>query len=192
MLLAAILAITLAGCDLSGKLEDSAPSAEGPGPEVSVPEASPPDAAVETLPPAVQAKLDLIRETLKTGSIRSLVRLANQEPDFRSNFGNLNHYDHWYILKRMGLDVIEKTEQVLNQPYGVKDFGAEKYYIWPELAARPPEDLVYSRLTFQERAALLELVSEAGIERVKGGEPYPGFRLAIREDGSWAYLLQDN
>ena len=144
------------------------------------------------LPPAVQEKLDLIRETLEQDSIRALVRLAEQEPDFKSNYGGLNHYDHWYIMKRAGLDPIEKTLIILDEPYGIKDFGVHKFYIWPEMATRPLDELKLNRLSFEDRATLARLVSEDGIKRLEDGEPYPGFRLAIREDGSWAYLMQDN
>lgn len=180
----------VAACDLSDKIDR--PQRQGDELVVKVPEADIPEEPRNELPAPVQAKLGEIKATLKQNSIRALVRLAQKEPDFRSNFGDLSHYDHWYILKRMGLDVIEKTEEVLEQPYGVKDFGAEKYYIWPELATHSPEDLDFSRLTFTERATMAKLLGEQGVERVKAGESYPGFRLAIREDGSWAYLLQDN
>lgn len=188
--LCALLAGTLTACDLSDHLDDSMKRSEET--VINIPEAVTVESPAAVLPLPVQQKLDLIKQTLDENSIRALVRLAEQEPDFQSNFGGLSHYDHWYIQKRAGLDPIEKTREILEQPYGVKDFGAYKYYIWPELATRPTEDLDFSRLTFQERATLTELIGEAGLERIRNGEAYPGFRLAIREDGSWAYLLQDN
>lgn len=184
---ACLLALT--GCDLTDKIDQNLERDEPV--IVKVPQADLEDLPADTLPEPVQAKLDTIKATLETNSLRSLVRLASLEEDFRSNYGDLGHYDHWYILKRAGIDPIIKTEQILELDYGVKDFGAVKYYIWPELASRPPEDLVFSRLSFKERAMLLELVGESGVEDVKNGEPYPGFKLAIREDGSWAYLLQE-
>lgn len=192
----ASILVGLSACDLSDKIEAR--------PEVTAPVAAPEEvvadpqpvteehAELDQLPEAVAAKRDEILDVLKTNSIRRLVRLAEENPDFRSNYGDLRHYDHWYILKRAGIDTIRETERILNESYGVKDFGAEKYYIWPGFAARTPEELEFSRLSFSERARILDLLGENGIERLKSGESYPGFRLAIRQDGTWVYLLQDN
>jgi hypothetical protein len=193
-LLGASLLMSLAACDLSDKID---PPLVEPAP-VTVPDEGAPVAVTEEhssmdeLPEAVAAKRDEILGVLKTNSIRKLVRLAEENSVFRSNYGDLRHYDHWYILKRAGIDPIIETGRILNESYGVKDFGAEKFYIWPGFAARTPEELDFSRLSFSERARILDLVGESGIERLKAGEPYPGFRMAIREDGTWVYLLQDN
>ncbi len=85
-----------------------------------------------------------------------------------------------------------KTREILQYPYAVKDFGTKKYYVWPSFAARSPEELQLARLSFMERADLIDLVGQEGIRRIEAGESYPGFRLAITQDGKWAYLLQDN
>ena len=179
--------IVLSGCDLSGHItpeEEPITVPVEPVAEVKT--------ADEALPEAVAAKRDQILETLELNSVWRLARFADQEEDFRSNYGALSHYDHWYILRRAGISPIEKTKQVLEQPYGVKDFGAERFYIWPYFATRAPEELDMSRLSFTERTVLVDLIGEDGIARLEAGEPYPGWRVAIRQDGSWAYLLQDN
>ncbi|MAT36292.1 MAG: hypothetical protein CMK06_14310 [Ponticaulis sp.] len=183
---------SVSACDLSDKIDTQKPAT--PTPEASEPVAVPTEESdnIEALPEPVAAKRDEILEVLERDSIRRLVNLADEFEGFRSNYGGLRHYDHWYILKRAGIDPIAATREILNEPYGVKDFGAEKYYIWPAFAARQPEELDFSRLSFSERARLQELLGEAGIERLRNGETYPGFRLAIRQDGAWVYLLQDN
>ena len=182
----------LTACDLSGQI-DREPNRETVTPLPETDRAPTEESAdIEALPEAVAAKRDEIIGVLEQDSIRRLVNLAEQYPDFRSNYGEIRHYDHWYILKRAGIDPVIATQKILSEPYGVKDFGAEKYYIWPAFAARAPEELDFSRLSFAERASLQELIGEDGLERLKAGETYPGFRLAIRQDGTWVYLLQDN
>jgi len=189
LFLAILTSPLINACDLSDEIERSRQ------PEKTLEPAKPPQEGEnreDELPQPVIDKRDEILGILETGSLRQLTRLAQQYPDFRSNYGELDHYRHWYIMKRAGLDPIIKTQQILQQPYGIKDFGAEKYFIWPALAVRAPEDLEFSKLSFADRVTLQELVGEAGIERMKAGEAYPGFRLAIRQDGTWVYLLQDN
>ena len=183
----------LASCDLSDRIDPQRPEVVEPVPEADLAEAPAIESAdVDALPDAVAAKRDQILETADLDSIRRLVYLADDFDGFRSNYGDIAHYDHWYILKRAGIDPIVAVREILSEPYGVKDFGAEKYYIWPAFASRRPEDLDFSRLTFAERARLQELIGDDGIARVEAGEPYPGFRLAIRQDGIWVYLLEDN
>lgn len=187
--LAALLC--LQACDLSDKIDSQR---NKPPADVNETIAPPTEESTDiaALPEAVSAKRDEILGVLERDSIRRLVNLASEYDGFRSNYGDIRHYDHWYILKRAGIDPIIATKQILSEPYGVKDFGAEKYYIWPAFAARQPEELEFGRLSFAERARLQELLGEVGIERLKKGEAYPGFRLAIRQDGTWVYLLQDN
>ena len=183
--------VFLTGCDLSHKIDNTPAEPDVDEVVVSVPAVAKEDKAQPELPEAVQAKVDEILEVLETKSIRRFARLASQNESFRSNYGEHSHYDNWYIQKRAGIDPIVKTKRILELPYGIRDFGSEKLYIWPELATRDVEDLKFSRLTFQERAILLDLIGQSGVDDVEGGEPYPGFRLAIREDGTWIYLLQD-
>lgn len=190
--LSAGLIVLLGACDLSDEIDNNSPRSEVVARVEKASEEPPGEHTADELPEAVAKTRDEILAIIETGSIRSLARMADAQQGFRSNYGNLNHYDHWYIMKRAGLDPLEKTAEILKQPFGIKDFGAEKYYIWPALAVRAPEDLDFSRLSFSERATLSELVGEDGIERMKAGEAYPGFRLAIREDGRWVYLLHDN
>ncbi|MAK61449.1 MAG: hypothetical protein CMK09_10750 [Ponticaulis sp.] len=190
-----VMLLALAGvqaCDLSDRID---PQANRPGATPTPQATSSPteeSADINALPEPVAAKRDEILEVMERNSIRRMVNLADDFDGFRSNYGDLRHYDHWYILKRAGIDPIVETQRILAEPYGVKDFGAEKYYIWPSFAARQPSELAFSRLTFAERAKLQELLGEDGMERLQNGEAYPGFRLAIRQDGVWVYLLQDN
>ena len=178
-----------AGCDLSDEIEARRAPAED-----SVPDAPAPvlNMEVEPLPEAVIEQRDALLAVLERDSVRRLARYAEQFEGFRSNYGDLSHYEHWYLLRRAGIDPVSATLQIFEEPYAVKDFGAEKYFIWPDFAARTNEELQHDRLSFSERARILTLIGEDGLERIRNGESYPGFRLAIREDGTWVYLLQDN
>ncbi|MBN04943.1 hypothetical protein [Ponticaulis sp.] len=180
----------LGGCDLSDEID----ARRAPASEADEEPAPPPVFSNETeeLPEAVLAQRDALLDVLGRDSVRQLARYADQFPGFRSNYGDLSHYEHWYLLRRAGIDPVEATLQILDEPYAVKDFGAEKYFIWPDFAGRTNEELQHDRLTFSERARILTLIGEDGLERIRNGESYPGFRLAIREDGTWVYLLQDN
>ena len=190
VLFSALMAM-IASCDLSDEIDERRAEAT-PTPAEEITELPEESSDMEALPEAVAAKRDEILSVLERDSVRQMVYLADDYEDFRSNYGDLSHYEHWYILRRAGIDPVAATQQILNEPYGVKDFGVEIYYIWPAFAARTPEELSNDRLTFSERARLLDLIGEDGIARLAAGESYPGFRLAIRQDGTWGYLLQDN
>ena len=48
------------------------------------------------------------------------------------------------------------------------------------------------RLSFADRARLLDLVGETGIARIRQGQGYPGVRTAIAEDGRWLYFVHQS
>jgi len=140
---------------------------------------------------AVQSKLDALGVILEANSLNRLSRLANSEPAFVSNFAGEGHRTHWDLLRRTGFDPLAQLQTLFEGPYGVKQVGEELWYIWPDLAALDPEELVPERLSFSDRARLLELVGEPGIERIRQGQGYPGMRTAIADDGRWLYFVHE-
>jgi len=132
----------------------------------------------------------LLRIT-SSGRLTPLIREAERYGDFQSNFGNQSHSRHWFLLRRVGVDPVRSLRETLNQPYGMKRVGNENWFIWPDFAAKAPEELIPESLSFQDRARLRELVGDEGIGRIRSGEPYPGVRLAISETGRWVYFIHD-
>lgn len=125
------------------------------------------------------------------GQLTPLAREAEKTDDFQSNFGGQSHSRHWFLLRRVGVDPVEKLHQILEEPYGVKRVGNENWYIWPDFAALSPNALIPERLSFQDRARLRKMVGDEGIARIRSGEPYPGVRTAISGTGRWVYFIHD-
>lgn len=148
----------------------------------------------ETITPlteSVDAKIADIREILERNSLSRLVRLANAEDNFVSNFAGESHRVHWDLLRRTGFDPLMRLEALLDGPYGTRQVGDQTWYIWPDFAARNAEDLLPERLDFADRARLRELIGETGLERIRAGETYPGVRTAIADDGRWLYFVHE-
>jgi len=162
-------------------------------------EAAPAQAHVPTAPTVIaqplselaQGKVDDIRAIVQRNSLARFSRLADGEPSFVSNFAGESNRAHWDLLRRTGFDPLAQIELLLDGPYATRTVGEELWYIWPDLAALDPAELVPERLSFTDRARLLELVGEAGIERVRRGQGYPGVRTAIAEDGRWLYFVHE-
>lgn len=148
----------------------------------------------ETITPlteSVDAKIADIREILERNSLSRLVRLANAEDNFVSNFAGESHRVHWDLLRRTGFDPLMRLEALLDGPYGTRQVGDQTWYIWPDFAARNAEDLLPERLDFADRARLRELVGDTGLDRIRDGESYPGIRTAIADDGRWLYFVHE-
>ncbi|GAB5458404.1 MAG: hypothetical protein Hens3KO_14340 [Henriciella sp.] len=149
------------------------------------------EAVAQPLSPEVEAKVAEIRAVLERNSLTRFVRLANNEPTFVSNLAGESHRTHWDLLRRTGFDPLAKMGELLDGAYGTREVGAETWYIWPDLAALEPADLVPERLSFSDRARLLALVGDRGIQRIRDGQGYPGVRTAIAEDGRWLYFVHE-
>lgn len=150
------------------------------------------DEALAPLSEPVEAKIAAIRAILDRNSLARFSRLADAEPAFVSNFAGESNRVHWDLLRRTGFDPLAQLGLLLDGPYGVREVGDEIWYIWPDLAALEPQELLPERLSFTDRAKLLELVGEEGIERIRSGQGYPGVRTAIAEDGRWLYFIHES
>lgn len=172
---------------------------EGPTMRLSVPEAPAitqiEPVATDTRPAlsdAADTKIMAIRDVIARNSLTRLVRLANAEPAFVSNFANQGHRTHWDLLRRTGFDPLARLQALLEGPYGVRRVGDEVWYVWPDLAALDPEELQPERLSFRDRARLRDFVGDEGLARIRSGQGYPGVRTAIAEDGRWLYFVHES
>lgn len=146
---------------------------------------------VTPLTEPVNVKIAAIREILDRNSLTRLVRLANSEENFVSNFAGESHRVHWDLLRRTGFDPLMRLGALLDGPYGTRQVGDQTWYIWPDFAALEADDLLPEKLDFADRARLEDLVGAPGLERIRNGETYPGIRTAIAEDGRWLYFVHE-
>ncbi len=154
----------------------------------------PVEAQVDTviaLSEAAESKIADIRVVLARNSLARLVRLADAESSFISNFSGESNRVHWDLLRRTGFDPLAQLEILLDGPYATRTVGDEVWYIWPDLAALDAEELVPERLSFSDRARLHDLVGETGIARIRAGQGYPGIKTAINQDGRWLYFVHE-
>lgn len=147
-----------------------------------------PPAPVEISRAAARKKEELLLHAAR-GSLRGLAETASENPDFKSNVGGQDHLQFWDLLRRTGVDPNRKLRELFEQPAGLREIDGERWYVWPDLAAKDPSDLIPEKLSFQDRRRLEELIGEDGIARIRAGEGYPGMRTAIAEDGTWIYYV---
>lgn len=167
-------------------------------PEVVLPLPPVPDERLAQ-PPLLPAEVEIAERAARTrdelllqasrGSLKGLAALAARNPDFKSNLGGQDHQQFWDLLRRTGVDPNRKLRELFDQPAGLREIDGERWYVWPDLAAKDAADLIPEKLTFQERRRLEELIGDEGIERIRAGEGYPGMRTAISEDGVWIYFV---
>ncbi len=150
-----------------------------------VPQPPPP---VEVSADAGKTRDELIREATR-GSLRGLGVIAARNPDFRSNIGGQSHDRFWDLLRRTGVDPNRKLRDLFEQPAGLREVDGQRWYVWPDLAAKDAAELIPEKLTFQDRRRLEELIGADGIAKIRAGEGYPGMRTAIAEDGTWIYFV---
>ena len=183
-----MLGVLLAACNG----DDGSPTVRlevGAAPAVTAPVEN--AAALTPYTPEVEAKIAAIREVLARDSLNRLVRLAESEDSFVSNFAGESHKVHWDLLRRTGFDPLGKLGGLLDGPYGTRRVGEQTWYIWPDFAALGPDELLPERLDFADRARLQALIGDTGLERVRDGQGYPGVRTAIAEDGDWLYFVHE-
>lgn len=148
-------------------------------------------AAPPVLPDAVKETRDEILALTARDSLRAFSRYAENTESFISNFEGSEHFNHWSLMRRTGVDPMRQIEGLFEDRHGVRQVGEELWYIWPDFAAVDPSDLKLERLDFRDRARLIDIIGEEGVEAVQSGAPYPGIRTAISETGRWVYYLHE-
>jgi hypothetical protein len=180
-----IAAVLLAACS---QAEPEVVVRLPPAPDERFTEPPAPPAPVEISRAAARKKEELLLHAAR-GSLRGLAETASENPDFKSNVGGQDHLQFWDLLRRTGVDPNRKLRDLFEQPAGLREIDGERWYVWPDLAAKDPSDLIPEKLSFQDRRRLEELIGEDGIARIRAGEGYPGMRTAIAEDGTWIYYV---
>ena len=161
-------------------------------PEPIIPEDSltqtPEQAELPALSDAVKDTIEDLREIAQAGRLSTLANRAEREEGFVSNFGADSHFTHWDLLRRTGVDPNAKLLELFDEPYAQAQAAGETWYIWPDLAVREAGELIPEKLSFVDRARLRRLIGDEGIEAIRQGHDYPGFRTAIDEAGRWLYF----
>lgn len=142
-----------------------------------------------TIPDTVAATQDEMLKYAQRGSLSGLSRMARENPAFVSNLGGEPHRAYWDLMRRIGVDPNRKLRALMELPVGVREVDGVKWYVWPDLAAKPAEDLIPEKLSFRDRKRLQDLVGDDGIEKIRAGKGYPGMRTAITEEGEWVYFV---
>ena len=182
---ALIVAVFLAACS---QAEPEVVVTLPPVPDERFTEVPVEPAPIEVSKAAAKTRDALIHEATR-GSLRGLGEIAARNPDFKSNVGGQDHDRFWDLLRRTGVDPNRKLRELFEQPAGLRKIDGQRWYVWPDLAAKDAADLIPEKLTFQDRRRLEDLIREDGIARIRAGEGYPGMRTAISEDGTWIYFV---
>lgn len=135
------------------------------------------------LPPAVVDTVRKLSEIAEYGSPWDMARMARATPGFRSNSGELDHADYWYLKYRTGDWPMEHLGRVLAFEPATEEIDGEIVYVWPYMANVKP-----SAITPKVRRDSEELLGIEAARRFAVGAPWPGYRLGISADGTWRYF----
>ncbi len=137
------------------------------------------------LPGAVAATRDRIAATAQTGDLEALAALTDPA-SFTYSFGSSGDpAGFWRAEIANGVDVLGQLQGILNLPHTVVDGGdAGDIYVWPFAYDRP-----YESLSSAELEALTAAVGEDMMSFYEQSGSYVGYRLGIREDGTWLYYV---
>ena len=136
------------------------------------------------LPVLVEAKRQAIAEAAREKSYDSLAALAS-ESGFRYSFGGPVEGGFAAFLesesRQQGGDgLFDTVINVLSAPYAVQG----ELYVWPAVFVKTAEEW-----TDEDMAMLRQIATEAEIEGYRQFGAYIGWRIAIRPDGEWVYML---
>jgi hypothetical protein len=196
--LALVAALALSGCGGSDEAADPAPPAQPPAAEPSPPPAEPPPAEqpAETQPPAetepgsdaelpaaVAETRDAILAAARARDYDGLEALLDPAT-FSYSFGeDGDPIGYWRNLEKEGhVPVLgDILPIVLGTPFAKQD----DIYVWPSAAAKEAPDW-----TEDDLESMRALYTDEEIESMRetlGG--YLGWRVGIREDGTWLYFV---
>lgn len=164
-----------AACDAPARDDDTGAAMADTA--VAVPAPSP-------LPAPVEDTIRQLREIAADGSYRDMARLADATPGFRSNTAGMSHSEYWYLKLRTGDWPMAQAERVLALPYAEANTPRGKIYIWPRLATLKPADI-----TPFIADDIDDFLGEGHAEAIRAGAAWPGYVLAIAEDGTWLYFM---
>lgn len=134
-------------------------------------------------PEAVLATVEQLKQIARDGSPWDMARLARATPGFRSNGGEMEHGEYWYLKYRSGDWPMAHLGKVLAYRPAIEERADGQVYVWPYMALARPYEMTPKTLRDME-----DLLGREAAERVAAGGSWPGYRLGVAEDGSWLYF----
>jgi hypothetical protein len=192
-----VLALALvAGCGDGEEVAPAPPPAEEPTtqeppapPETQPPAETEPPAAATTdggaglaLPPAVERTRDAIVDAARAFDYEALAALLDPAT-FSYSFGESGDpIGYWRTLEEEGEVPIlgDFLPVVLSMHVGKQD----DVYVWPAAHAKEP-----SAWTEEDLADMRQLYTDEEIRGFEDFGGYAGYRVGIREDGTWLFFV---
>lgn len=146
---------------------------EEPGPDVG------------DLPALVAEKRDAVRAAAAAGDLQAMEALTDSE-QFTFSYGASDSPSaFWQAEIDNGIDVPAQVVALLDLPHTASEAeGGPSIYTWPSAFDRP-----YESLSSAELVALEAAVGPQVMETYEQTGQYLGYRLGIRADGAWIYLV---
>ena len=190
--LGALAVLALAACGNAEQATPPAPPAAEPtGPVETQPPATEPAATApaadpggtaETLPPAVVETVDAIVSAARSFDYDALAVLLDPAT-FSYSFGESGDpIAYWRMLEEEGhVPILGDFLPVILAQHVARQDGI---YVWPAAHAKEP-----SAWTEEDLADMRQLYTEDDIRSFEQAGGYLGYRVGIREDGTWLFFV---
>ena len=136
----------------------------------------------EELPQAVTTTVEAIRDAARARDYAALARLVDRET-FSYSFGESGDpVGYWRRMEEEGEVPIlgDILPTVLSMPVAKRD----GIFVWPSAYASDP-----SEWTAAELEPLRQLYTATELEQFRQAGGYLGWRVGIREDGTWLFFV---
>jgi hypothetical protein len=135
----------------------------------------------EGLPLAVEVKRQAIAQAAKDRDYAGLAALTYKE-SFSYTFGGAypGGFEEYLKQNETATSPLDKAYKLLSLPY----IQQGEIYTWPAVFAKGARDW-----TEDDIKMMREIYTDADIENFRSYGSYIGYRLGIREDGSWIYFI---
>lgn len=179
-LLLVTLVVLLAGCGSGGR--GAEPSQESPPPTGPAAQTSGgTDVAEEDVPPAVAETRDAIVAATAGPDYKALEGLLDPA-SFSYSFGESGDpIAYWRQLEAEGTPIVSK---VLPTVLSMRAAKVDDMYVWPAANAKDP-----ASWTEDDLADLRLLYSDDDIQSFKELGSYLGYRVGVRQDGTWLFFV---
>lgn len=125
-----------------------------------------------------------IEAVAQSGDYRGLAKLADENPNFRSNEAGWASADYWYLKLRAGDDPTSQLRKLLAERPGMIGPPGGRVFVWPYVAAVRPGDVTNSVAHDMDR-----LAGAGEGARVRAGSVYGGYSFGVGEDGRWLWFI---
>lgn len=132
----------------------------------------------------VRDTVAVLEDIVVNGTYRDMARLASQYAEFRSNDGGMTHREYWYLKYRTGDWPMAHMGKVLAFDATIESGSEGNQFVWPYMATLTPGEI-----TPKARRDCVALLGEDGAQQFVRTGIWPGYRLGIRDDGTWVYFF---